>query len=289
MRFLIFHGYLLRGTGSNIYNANLVRTLAALGHEVHLLCQDRDYEPPEGVTVHIPDIGRVLPVYVADEYEGFDAKPFEQLTDAELEHYIEANVEAVRAVPTPDLALANHLVMGPVILARAFEGRVHYAVKIHGSALEYTVRPHPERFLPYALEGIRGANGVLVGSHHTGESLFEVLADEPSLRGRTRLGPPGVDVHTFRRREPNLELIASRPAADWGGEQGSPDVLRRLDLSRDRIVSFVGKLIVSKGARPAVRGVAAGGRPRAGRATARDRLRDLSRRAGELRRGPAPR
>jgi glycosyltransferase involved in cell wall biosynthesis len=247
MRILIFHGYLLRGTGSNIYNANLVRTLAALGHEVHLLCQDRDYEPPEGVTVHIPDIGRVLPVYVADEYEGFDAKPFEQLTDAELEHYIAANVEAVRAVPTPDVALANHLVMGPVILARALGGKVPYAVKIHGSALEYTVRPHPERFLPYALEGIRGANGVLVGSHHTGESLFEVLADEPSLRERTRLGPPGVDVHTFRRREPNLERIAARPAAGWGGEQGTADVLRTLDLSRDRIVSFVGKLIVSKG------------------------------------------
>ena len=246
MRFLIFHGYLLRGTGSNIYNANLVRTLAALGHEVHLLCQDRDYEPPEGVTVHVPDIGRVLPVYVADEYEGFDAKPFEQLTDAELEHYIEANVEAVRAVPTPDLALANHLVMGPVILARAFEGRVRYAVKIHGSALEYTVRPHPERFLPYALEGIRGANGVLVGSHHTGESLFEVLADEPSLRDRTRLGPPGVDVHTFRRREPNLRRLSTNVVA-WGGEEGARDVLRSLDLSRDRIVSYLGKLIVSKG------------------------------------------
>ena len=42
MRILIFHGYLLRGTGSNIYNANLVRALAALGHEVHLLCQDRE-------------------------------------------------------------------------------------------------------------------------------------------------------------------------------------------------------------------------------------------------------
>jgi hypothetical protein len=73
VRILIFHGYLLRGTGSNIYNANLVRTLAELGHEVHLLCLDRDWEPPDGVTVHIPDIGRVLPVYVADEYEGFDA------------------------------------------------------------------------------------------------------------------------------------------------------------------------------------------------------------------------
>jgi glycosyltransferase involved in cell wall biosynthesis len=247
MRILIFHGYLLRGTGSNIYNANLVRTFAEFGHEVHLLCQDRDYKPPEGVTVHIPDIGRVLPVYVADEYEGFEAKPFADLTDAELEHYIDANVQAVRAVPTPDVALANHLVMGPVILARALAGNAPYAVKIHGSALEYTVRPHPERFLPYALEGIRGANGVLVGSNHTAESLFEVLADEPSLRERTRLGPPGVDVHSFRRREPELERIAPRPAAGWGGEQGTADVLRTLDLANDRIVSYVGKLIVSKG------------------------------------------
>src|SRR5918999_3886106 len=247
MRVLIFHGYLLRGTGSNIYNANLSRTLAALGNEVHLLCQDRDWEPPEGVTVHNPDIGRVLPVYVADEYDGFDAKPFPELTDAELEHYIAANVEAVRAVPTPDVALANHLVMGPVILARGLAGGAPYAVKIHGSALEYTVRPHPERFLPYALEGIRGANGVLVGSEHTAGSLFEVLADEPSLPERTRLGPPGVDVHEFRPREPDLEAPASRPAAAWGGEEGAAETLRMLDPSRDRIVSFVGKLIVSKG------------------------------------------
>lgn len=247
MRILIFHGYLLRGTGSNIYNANLVRTLAALGHEVDLLCQDRNYQPPEGVTVHVPDIERILPVYVADEYEGFDAKPFQELTDAELDHYIAANVEAVSALPVPDVALANHLVMGPVILARGLAGRAPYAVKIHGSALEYTVRPHRERFLPYALEGIRGANGVLVGSRHTGESLFEVLADEPSLRERTRLGPPGVDVHTFRRREPDLEAIAARPSGAWGGEQGAAEVLRTLDLSRDRIVSYLGKLIVSKG------------------------------------------
>ena len=247
MRVLIFHGYLLRGTGSNIYNANLARTLAELGHEVHLLCQDRHWEAPDGVTVHNPEIGRVLPVYVADEYEGFDAKPFPDLTEEELEHYIAANVEAVRAVPKPDVGLANHLVMGPVILARAFEGGVPYAVKIHGSALEYTVKPNPERFLPYALEGIRAANGVLVGSEHTANSLFEALSDEPSLPQRTKLGPPGVDVHEFRPREPRLEELASRPAADWGGEPDAPGILRMLDPSRDRLVSFVGKLIVSKG------------------------------------------
>ena len=51
------------------------------------------------MTVHNPDIGRVLPVYVADRYEGFDAKPYPELSDAELDHYIEANVAAVQAAP----------------------------------------------------------------------------------------------------------------------------------------------------------------------------------------------
>src|ERR671914_118353 len=143
MKVLILHGYLLRGTGSNIYNASLARALARLGHEVHLLCQERRWDAPEGVTVHNPDIGRVLPVYVADTYDGFDAKPYPDLTDAELDHYIEANVAAVRAAPTCDVALANHLVMNPVILARGLGGATPFAVKVHGSALEYTVRPNP--------------------------------------------------------------------------------------------------------------------------------------------------
>ena len=256
MRILIFHGYLLRGTGSNIYNANLARALAGLGHEVHLFCQDRAAREMEGVTIHAPDIGRVLPVYVADRYEGFDAMPFPELDEAALGHYLDVNVAAIRSAPLPDVALANHLVMGPVILARGLEGRAPYAVKIHGSALEYTVRPHRERFLPYALEGVRGASGVLVGSRHTAESLWETLSDEPSLAGRTRLGPPGVDANAFRprpREEAALGLarladkLGRGETAAWGGEIGAAEALRKLDSRRDRIVSYVGKLIVSKG------------------------------------------
>ncbi len=251
--------------------------MVGLGHEVHLLCQDRDaralpwvdavgtwedgelrveiLREPVRCTVYTPPIGRVLPVYVADRYEGFDAKPFQDLTDAELDHYIAANVGAVRDVADrarPDAALANHLVMGPVVLARAGLG---YAVKIHGSALEYTVKPHPDRFLPLAREGLDGAAGVLVGSRHTAESLWAAL-DDAALPERTRLGPPGVDVHAFRPRDPEdaaagLRALADRlegaPAAGWGGDTGAAAALRSLDPGRDRIVSFVGKLIVSKG------------------------------------------
>jgi glycosyltransferase involved in cell wall biosynthesis len=218
MRLLVFHGYMLRGTGSNIYNVNLARALARLGHEVHLLCQDREVRVP-GVQIHNPDIGGLLPVYVKDPYEGFEVKTFPELTEAELDRYVEANVAAVREVAEAaggiDLALANHLVMGPAILARA--DVAPFAVKIHGSALEYTVKPHP-RFLPYAREGVEAANGVVTGSGHTAESLWAALADLPGLREKTRLGPPGVDVEEFR------------PRGD-----------------REQLVAFVGKLIVSKG------------------------------------------
>src|SRR3954449_12598073 len=227
VRVLIFHGYLLRGTGSNVYNAKLAEALRRAGHEVHLLCQDpapqefgwvdavgtwRDgtleveaIREPVQATVYRPPIGRLLPVYVADRYDGFDAKPLPDCTDEEVATYVERNVAAVREVAArvgPDAALANHLIMGPVILARA---GVPCAAKVHGSALEYVVKPHPDRFLEPALEGLAHARAVLVGSRHPAESLWATVGDD--IRARTRLGPPGVDIEQFAPR-------ASGPAAE---------------------------------------------------------------------------
>jgi len=283
VRILIFHGYLLGGTGSNVYNARLAAALVRAGHEVHLLCQDRDpYQQgwvdaagdwdsgslavdarrdPVRATVYRPDLGGLLPVYVADRYEGIAAKPFRELSEAELDGYLARNVAAVREVAErvrPDVALANHLVMGPVVLARALQG-VPYAVKVHGSALEYTVKPEPERFLPYAREGLAPATGVLVGSRHTAESLWAAMAD-PGLEARTKLGPPGVDIAEFTPREPGaarsgLEALIARlramHALDDGSSFARDPAAAAAALSTiepaDRLVVFVGKLIASKG------------------------------------------
>jgi len=283
VRILVFHGYLLHGTGSNVYNAALAEALVRAGHEVHLLCQDRrpfDFDwidaagdwdggalevgerrPRPRATVYRPDIGGLLPLYVADRYEGVEARPFPELSDAEVDRYVERNVAAVREVAArarPDVALANHLVMGPLVLARALDD-VPYAVKVHGSALEYVVKPHP-RFLPHAREGLARARGILVGSRHTAESLWAALED-PSIERRTRLGPPGVDVERFAPREPaaaraGLEALRARLAgadvAAAGGDSFSRDAHEAAaGLAEigdgDRVVVFVGKLIASKG------------------------------------------
>jgi glycosyltransferase involved in cell wall biosynthesis len=356
MRVLIFHGYLLAGTGSNVYNARLAEALVKLGHEVHLFCQDRhprhqpfveaagdwdsgelrvsmfgltqgdgsrviglqgegsqedwsegegpqedwsegegsqeDWSEGEGsqgdgsqegglqgdesqadasprCTTYRPNLGGMLPVYVQDRYEGIEAKTFAQCSEAEVAAYIQANVDAVREVAElvrPDVALANHLVMGPVILARGLGSKTPYAVKVHGSALEYTVKPQPERFLPFAREGLAQARTVLVGSRHTAKSLWAALGGEfgAQVKRRTRLGPPGVDVERFRMRPPNEAEASARglierlrhgaagadnehASAFARDEQAAADALERLADGSGPIVAYVGKLIVSKG------------------------------------------
>jgi glycosyltransferase involved in cell wall biosynthesis len=160
----------------------------------------------------------------------------------------------------PDVALANHLVMGPVVLARGLaDAGVPHAVKIHGSALEYVVKPYP-RFMPYAREGLAGARGILVGSRHTAESLWAAM-DDPTVPARTRLGPPGVDVERFAPREPGparegLEALRARLAStEEAAETGSSFDRSAAEAAAalatvgpdDRLVVFVGKLIASKG------------------------------------------
>ena len=328
MRILIFHGYLLGGTGSNVYNARLAAALVRAGHEVHLLCQDREpfaqawvdaagnwdggalavetRREPVRATVYRPDLGGLLPVYVADRYEGIEAKPFSELSDAELDGYLERNVAAVREVAErarPDVALANHLVMGPCVLARALEG-VPYAVKVHGSALEYTVKPNPARFLPYAREGLAPAQAVLVGSRHTAESLWAAM-DDPDLEARTKLGPPGVDVEEFQPREAKAArgrrawraargrgcaAAAARqppaPGSSFARDEGAAAAAlgtiarrrppRRLRRQADRL----------QGRRPAARRLAARARAGAGGEARGRRLRRLPGGAGAARRRP---
>src|SRR5215210_6534659 len=107
------HGYMLSGTGSNIYVQNLCRALVREGHEIHLLC--REQEPlaydfvagcyvvdgerieqrgeqetpyPGRCAVYKPEIGDLLPVYVYDDYPGWRVKTFLDLTDEELESYL---------------------------------------------------------------------------------------------------------------------------------------------------------------------------------------------------------
>ena len=183
----------------------------------------------------------------------------------------------------PDVALANHLVMGPAILARALGGACPYAVKIHGSALEYMVKPHP-RFRPVRARGPRGRQRRARRlAPHRARACGRRWPTR-RCRERTRLGPPGVDVERVRARA--RADAAARAAASALAERLRPHAAdrrgdrllvrpRRRPRGRARARPSLEPRRPARGLRrqadrlqgrrPAARGVAAGARARAAR------------------------
>lgn len=241
MRVLLWHGYLLSGSGSNIYTANVARAWRRAGHSVALMCQDRaadtyDWvdryaEVSEGSSVPVPDngecfalrpdIGDLLPVYVYDEYPDFTVKTFVDLSDGELDAYTQRNIAALARVIEafrPHAIITGHEVMGPYIAKRACEmTSSRYIAKLHGSALEYAVKVQ-DRYVGYAHEGLNGAERVVGGSEYM---LDAAAAAIPGWRERAEVVNPGCDVELFRPID--------------------------VPLSTAPVAAFVGKLIVQKG------------------------------------------
>jgi glycosyltransferase involved in cell wall biosynthesis len=223
VKLLITHGYMLSGSGSNVYVQNLCRALVRAGHEVHLLCQEPrplDYDfvdeyctvGEKGVeqrgkretvyeghcVVYLPDIGDLLPVYVYDDYPGWRVKTFLDLTTEKFDEYVERNVLALRFVLTDsgaDAVITNHSVPGPLISLRALRGtETPYLSIVHGSALQYVARKSTF-YQEVAREGLGGANSVLALS---ADSVGTVVEDFPELEGKVRALPGGVDTALFR-------------------------------------------------------------------------------------------
>lgn len=240
MRLLMTHGYMLSGTGSNVYVQNLCRGLVKIGHNVHLLCQEPDalsydfvnehYRASEaGVekieekaspysgfcAVYQPEIDDLLPVYVYDDYPGWRVKTFLDLSSDEFEGYVAKNVAAIQAVLDYSGAtgvVTNHAVPGPEIARRALTGTdVPYASIIHGSALQYVAR-RSEKYMEVARWGLAGATSIIALSNH---SVGTIAEDFPKMAKKTVALPGGVDADLFR---PNaLDLGVTNKLEDGPG------------------------------------------------------------------------
>lgn len=255
VKILMTHGYMLSGSGSNVYVQNLCRALTREGHEVHLLCQEprpldcdfvdehsavtgngverrgeQETPYPGRCIVYNPEVGDLLPVYVYDDYPGWRVKTYLDLTDDELETYIGANAAAVRTVLRASGASAvvtNHSVPGPLIARRAIEGTgIPYASVVHGSCLQYVSR-RSEKYMRLTREGLEDARSILALSTHSADTIAE---DFPDMEEKTLALPGGVDTDLFRPEalDPDISKILN------GGPGRGPEETKALERALPR-------------------------------------------------------
>jgi glycosyltransferase involved in cell wall biosynthesis len=251
VKILFWHGYLLGGTGSNVYTRALAREWSRSGHEVVLFSQERHPELYDVGTAEVvrPEIGGILPVFVLDHYEGLDARLLPDLSPVERERFVELNAAAVRERLPADVVFANHVLLGgPVAAATG----ARYAVKAHGSELEYSMRGN-EELSAWGRESLAGAEAVFVGSAH----IREVLEDVVGHVDHVYEVPPGVDTDEFRpapqavievllaeaRRDPPNPGNANKRLPDEGNAERLAAFFERPGST----VVYFGKLIHNKG------------------------------------------
>ena len=252
MRILIWHGYLLGGTGSNVYTRQLAREWSRAGHDVIVFCQEQHPELNDvgGARVIRPDVGGLLPVFVLDHYEGYRVRLLQDCSRGELDAWIEANAAAVRGSLPADFLLCNHVLLGGAV-GRATGAP--YAVKAHGSELEYSMRGRPE-LEAWGKEVLAEATTTFVGSAHIRTVVEEVCGHVE----RVHEVPPGVDVEEWRP-QPREDALAALVAEARRDPPNPDNANERLPDERNaerladfldgdaRTVVYFGKLLLNKG------------------------------------------
>ncbi len=235
MKILLWHGYLLGGTGSNVYTRALAREWSNAGHDVTVLSQEPRPELYDlgGAQVVRPDVGGLLPVFVLDRYEGYEVRLVQDCTREELERWVEANAAALREHLPADVVFCNHVLLGGPVGAATGSP---FAVKAHGSELEYTLRGRPE-LAAWGRETLEQAQAVFVGSSHIRVVLEEVVGHVE----RVHEVPPGVDVDDWRPR-PRVEALAGL-VAEARRDPPNPDNMNERmpdEGNAERLVDFLG-------------------------------------------------
>ena len=229
MNILVTHGYLLSGTGSNLYVDNLIRAFCRAGQQVFLLAQESapenfdyiseiyDFSPdnrsfqlrtarqtefPGSCRFFRPDLNGFLPVYVFDHYAGFEVKEFPDCSDDEIANYIRLNRQALLTLLEHfqiDVIQTNHTILFPSIVAEILQRqKIPHFVTVHGSALNFSVKKD-NRLLPSTEQGFASASVIFVDSRYACAELIEFMQKNrmSNFIERVQIIPAGVDINRF--------------------------------------------------------------------------------------------
>jgi glycosyltransferase involved in cell wall biosynthesis len=257
MKILLWHGYLLGGTGSNVYTRALARTWSKAGHDVTVFSQDPHPERYDlgGSAVVRPEIGTLLPVFVVDRYEDLEARRVQDISWAERKYFVDANAAALREHLPADVVFTNHLILGGPVGAATGEP---YGLKIHGSELTFSMEGN-EELCRWGRESLASCRVLVAGTEHIRHQTEAALG--PGDYGdRILIAPPGVDIDQFRpaTRQAAFDALIGEAEQDPPNpperyDQRLPDEGNAARLAAflegdDPTVVFVGRISREKGA-----------------------------------------
>lgn len=256
----ILHGYLLEGSGSNLWTRSVVEALCRQGETVHLMAQENhpdrypfiaearhyhtdgsvetfyrnaEHRHPGSCILHTPVLGDTLPVFVWDEYEEFSrVVPMVDLPDDEIETYLEKNVRALTRIVRESGITAihtNHAVLMSVVGQRvgAASG-IPFSIMPHGSALEYAVKRDP-RFMRLARSAFADAKRVFVIGDEMRNRVHAAFSGLPGLDARMVELHLGVDTSQFepvprpQRHRKAAQFVRSLEGLERGRSAGQTE------------------------------------------------------------------
>lgn len=298
MQIVLVHGYFLKGTGSNIFVKNACKELCRMGHDVFLFCQEQDgdkidfvesvvdfneendalmekhrkhTEYPGKCTLYRPNLNGFLPVFVYDEYSGYEVKEFTSCTEEEIEDYLEYNRRAINLAVEGkeiDLVWTNHSIMQPVYVARSIlgKGKGTRVVTAHGSCLNFSVRKS-ELLKRYALETIENNNSISFVSKFSKNEFQEFFDYDKKIEEKSIVIPAGVDLEVFVPLSNTSEkkkwieaflidldanmraeaLKANMEKSSWTTDIDIVEKISAIDFEKEKVILYYGKYLWTKG------------------------------------------
>ncbi|MEN8193938.1 MAG: glycosyltransferase [Bacteroidota bacterium] len=274
----ILHGYLLEGSGSNLWTRSIIQSLCNNGETVHLMCQEnhpelydyisevilyhsngekeiilkRDSLYPGKVVMHKPKLGDTLPVYVSDKYEEFtNVQPMIDLSNTEIDEYLQKNINVLNQVVEEynvKVILANHAVLMSVVAQQAARTwDIPYSIMPHGSAIEYAVKKD-ERFFNYAESAFNNAHRIYVIGKEIRNRVKELFPALPNIESKMVELNLGVNTSLFnpieaKSRKENInklcELLKDLPRGKSASQAQTLQNELKADISKQELLDTI--------------------------------------------------
>jgi len=238
----LLHGYLLEGSGSNLWTRSILQSLCRKGETVHLVCQenhpdlydfiskvfiyksngdievlfDREIDYPGKCIMHKPILGETLPVYVWDRYEEFsNVQPMIDLNNNQIEDYLEKNIKALEIIIKQNpinVFHANHAVLMSVVANRLNQKfGIPFTIMPHGSAIEYAVKKD-KRFFDFASEAFDRADRIFVIGDEIRNRVKNLFPEIKNINQKMTDLNLGVDTSLFepipnKQRAKNIQQL----------------------------------------------------------------------------------